>query len=185
MRVAEALVCGLLCAGLAGAQQVEFATWDKLFVKPQVPLRAVADEGEAVLLLYHSYPSSLHHLRLTVTGEAVELRGQPPVLDELVPTVIEPVTLRLRRRGAPAGDTASVTVTFSADELSSGQAMTLVLPLTPAGEAKANAALTVPVGELEVVISPRGRMVCILQVLAVAALLIWWLARQRAANRVG
>jgi hypothetical protein len=147
-------------------------------VKPELPLRAVREQGQVTLLLYHTYPTSLHHLRLRGRSDVLQVTTEPPDLAELEPTVIASVTLHLRRRGALFGDTAALPLEFSADEMSCRQTLSLTVPLTPPGEAAANEALSLPVGQVEVVVTKMGRVAYASQV-AVALLLLAWLVGRR------
>jgi len=179
MKALWGIMGGLLWGNFAGAQEPQYATWDRLFVKPELPLRAVVERGEVTLLLYHTYPSTLHHLRLSGGGAAFEVTADPPELAELEPTLIVPVKLHLRRRGPMSGDTLTVPVEFAADEMSRRQTLDLTVPLTPQGEATGNEALSVPVGQVDVVVTKMGRVTYALQIGAVLLLLAWLVGRRR------
>ena len=179
----------LLAAGLgllpALAQVADYASWDRLFAKVDAPLAALAPTGDLTLLLYHGYPGSLHHLTLAVRSEAVELVGAPPVLALVPPTEIQTVKLHLRRRPAATGDTASLTLTLSAADVSTPHDLTLVVPLTAAGARRVNQALAVPAGQIPLVVTYRGELTYLLQTVSVLALLAWLLWRKRRLARAG
>jgi len=157
---------------------VQFAIWDRMFVKPQLPLRVVGEEGEVTLLLYHAYPSSLHNLRLSSPHPAFEMTADPPVVKEFEPTVFLNVTLHFRRRALVAGDTVVVPIEFSAEEMARSQAFDLTLPLTPQGEREVNEALSIPVGQVEVRVARFGEEVYYFYLVPMGLLLAWLLWRR-------
>jgi hypothetical protein len=165
-----------LLAAPALAQIGDFSGWDRFYTKPKAPLTAIAPEATVTLLINHSYPVSLHHLRATVSGEAVEQVGGPVEMAELVPTEIVELPLALRRREGAAGDQATLRVTFTADEIRGSGDVDLAVPLTPAGEAQVNDSNTMPVGSLDVVITKTGHLSYALQCLGVVLvlLLLFW-----------
>ncbi|MCC7494033.1 MAG: hypothetical protein IT204_16870 [Fimbriimonadaceae bacterium] len=161
----------------------QFPAWDQFFVKPAAPLVVLAPAGELTLLVYHSYPESLHEL--TVRALPGALTGERAVtVDALEPTVLRELPLSLRRTATASGDTATVRLEFAARELAAPRTLELELPLTPAGAQRLNAALAVPVGELPVLISKRAKVTYALQIAGLLAMLAWWWYRKRGANRM-
>ncbi|MBI5832782.1 MAG: hypothetical protein HZB16_10800 [Armatimonadetes bacterium] len=182
----------LLAAALPALAGEQYATWDKLFLKPQVPMVAIAPEGTVTLLAYHQYPAAMHNLRaaatseqLTLTVRAVPMSDKtlvgrdPATLAEMPPTEIHSFELHaVRRAGAAAADVAKVTVTFTADELREPLAWDMVVPLNKAGEKQANDPLTMPAGEVQVVVVRSSKAVFAYQVALCLLLLAWWWRRK-------
>jgi hypothetical protein len=171
-----------LLASACPAQEV-YATWDQLFVKPQVPVRAIADEGDLTLLFFQTYPSSIHGLRVSIEpGQPLEAT-EPATLSELPPTIMAPVHLRLKRTAPTADDTVMLRLGLTATNLTGPETVEVRVPLTPRGETLVNDALTVPVGEVQVVVTHTGRFAYWGQGAAVVVLLVWLLWRKRRLNR--
>ncbi len=176
----RALVWAAIVWAVVGAHGAgEYDRWDRLFIKPQVPLPVLAGRGELAVLVYHRYPMALHRLRLAAAGEAVVVEGAPPVIPELLPTTVETVRLPLRTVGRPEGDTAPLALVLSCDEMSRPCQVTLDLPLTAAAAQRLNDAAGLPVGGIMVKVTSTSRLTEVLQTTVVVLLLLWVWWRQR------
>lgn len=166
-----------------GGEPDRYPGWDKLFIKPQLPLTTVAPTGEVTLLLYHSYPAALHNLRVAVKSETLELTGPAPAIAMLEPTLIKAVKLPLRVKQPSTEDTCTLHVLFTADDVARPEDYTVIVPLTAHGVDGANRSYALPVGQISVFVTPRGnfwyRVECVLFVLV----MVWFFRRKRAVNR--
>ena len=164
-----------LLAAVAGER---YATWDKLFIKPDAPLAAISDEGSLTLLVYHQYPTPLHNLRAEATSEVLTFAA-PATLATMPPTEIHSLKLTAKRRGQTTRDVSRITVTLSADELAEPTTWQTDLPLTRAGERLANDPLTMPAGEVQVMVVRSSKGTYLAQIGIALLLLGWWLVRKR------
>jgi hypothetical protein len=187
MVVRQALLTLLVTLALSvcgSGQDIEYATLDRMFVKPDLPLRAVAGQGQIRLLAYHSYPTSLHHFRLIARSDCLDVRVEPAQMDEFKPTTIESFALWLTVKGKPPADRVSVFVGMTADELRSQKEIAVRVPLTKKAEQEVNESLAMPVGEIEVYVRRFGEEIYYLYVIPIFALVGWLLWRKRRAARV-
>jgi hypothetical protein len=178
------LVVTLALSVCGSGQDVEYATLDRMFVKPDLPLRAVVGQGEIRMLAYHSYPTSLHHFKLIVRSNDLDVRVEPVQMDEFKPTTIESFALWLTVKGKPQADRVSLSVGMTADELRSPKEITVPVPLTKKAEREVNESLAMPVGEIEVYVRRFGEEIYYLYVIPIFALVGWLLWRKRRAGRV-
>jgi hypothetical protein len=176
----------LLIAGLAPSARAQesYPAWDRLFLKPELPIAAPLDKGKLTLLVYHSYPNALHRLRIAAKGELLEQDGPPIELAQVLPTEIVSVKIPLRRRGRPTSDTTALKITFTAAELNKPGETTLTMPLTAKGERAVMQQMAMPVGEVALYVTRVARSVYTLQVLGVIVLMVWLFWRKRGVNRL-
>ena len=178
------LVIGFMVTGVCASEDAKYGTWDKFFYNVQLPLEAVVGTSRIKLLVYHSYPGSLHDLRVVARGDArLQVIAEPAPLRVLDPTEIQPIVLKLRRM-EPAGsfpnkDTAALTVEFRAREFAQPKSLELMVPLTPKGESELNERMSTPVGRMEVKVGGLGNQVYYLYLIPMLALLAWLLWRRK------
>lgn len=185
LRTRSRVLFTLLVVASLAAADVLYPAWDKLMVKPQAPLKPVASKGELALLLYHSYPDALHRLKIEVVPGEIVAGGDPVELAEALPTELNTVTLALKYQGVPSSDTAEAVLRFSADELAEPHDFRVLVPLTARGASEANQRLTLPVGEVPVIITPHGNLAFVLQMVLLVVLLVWWGYRKRRVQQQG
>ncbi len=172
-----AIVWATTC-GWAAAQsppdRITYFSLDELFVKPRLPLPVLEEQAQLVLLVYHAYPTPLHHVRVIGESPRVEVRSEE--IAELKPTVIEPLAVRLRVKRRPEGEVLRLPLAFVAEELGCRGTFVVTLPLTEAARDRAESEAALAVGEVEVVATPLGT-VAFWSYLAITAgtiaLLIW------------
>lgn len=169
----------LLVLVLAG-QPDRYPGWDKLYVKPQLPLTAIQSSGgDVTMLLYHSYPAALHNLRLAVRSDVLELVGPAPAIAEMEPTLIRSLKLPVRVKAATKDDTCTLHVLFTADEIAKEEDYTVIVPLTKHGEQGANQSYSMPVGQISVILAPRGNLVYAFECVLLVVVLGWFFWRKR------
>ena len=164
------------------ASGTTYATTDKLSYKIEPPVSPFGRSGQVKVLLYHRYPTPLHHVTFK-PDESVATLQQPAVIAELKPTSTESVTLALALASKPAGERTTVPVTISADELQTGAIIDVPVPMTEQAAAAINKELSVPVGTTIIQVLPFSNLLiylCGVAVLVGVGLVIW---RTRRSNR--
>ncbi|MBI2299481.1 MAG: hypothetical protein HYU66_11155, partial [Armatimonadetes bacterium] len=84
----------------------------------------------------------------------------------------------LRPTPEAAGDMALLRLELSADELTKPHAWEISIPLSPAGQAAADLATALPVGEVAIVVTRHSRLIDAAEI-AVVVLLLAWVVRRR------
>lgn len=166
------------------AQEIEYSTLDRMFVKPDVPLEPVHGTGQVRLLAYHSYPITLRHFRLIPKSEDFHVTVEPAEMGEFKPTTLETFIFTLTVKGKPAGDRAALHIGMAADELHCDKQFTITVPLTEKAAREINESLAIPVGEIEIHVRRFGEEIYYLYVFPVLVMLGWLLWRKHKANTV-
>lgn len=159
---------------------IRFATWDRLFIKPELPINAVVKRGCIRLLLYHSYPAPLHNVQFRATSKVLEVRFEPPVLKELKPTLIVGVDMHLKRNVAlkPDGDIETLKIHITAEEVTGEVRYEVKVPLTKEAEQRVNESMFIPIGAIELRISRFGAVLPYIYWSIIIGLLALWLWRR-------
>lgn len=178
-----------LFSALLAAQPQKYAIWDRFFFNLELPVKAISPRGKVKLLMYHRYPMALHNLKVKVRGSLnwIVAVAEPPVIEELEPTVIKEVVVHFRCRLKAVKsipDTTHITVEFEADELGKSKPMQLLIPLTAAGERQANEQLSIPIGEITVCIGGLERALYYGSILCAIGLVGFLIYRKHRLNRV-
>lgn len=180
LHIAWFTVC-LLANSLSSSQEERYANWDRFFYNVQLPLKVIMPTGKVKLLVYHTYPTPLHDVRIIVHSNFFVASVEPPIFKELEPTLIKDYTinLRLKDKTDAQKDKDSLTVEFRAKEMPKPKSVTLPVPLTQKGEKEVNEELSIPVGRMEIKVGGLGNEVYYFYLLATIALLILLLWRRR------
>ena len=187
MRIQQILIALALaaCVAKAAAQDIEYTTLDRMYVKPDVPVQAVAGSGQVRVLAYHAFPTSLRHFKLVVQSEDFDVTLDPAETAEFKPTTLESFALKLKAKRKPAGDRVQIKIGMTADELRCDKQFTITVPLTAKAAREVNDALSLPVGEIEVNVRRFGEEIYYLYVIPIFALLGWLVWRKVSAGRKG
>ena len=166
------------------AQKSNYATWDRFFYKFQLPIKAAAPESQVRLSVYHSYPSTLHNVRVLCDSKVMRVVTRPGTIPVLDPTEIRTIVLDVRNSGQTnARSTAKLALRLVADELAGSRPIILTVPLTKAAEGEVAEAMAMPVGRMEVTVSALGRAGLYIYAALTVLVLAWFLRRRARAER--
>jgi len=161
------------------AQSVKYAGWDRFFYKFQLPIKAAAPDTQVRMSIYHSYPSTLHNVRVNSDSKAIEVSTRPAAIRALDPTLIQSMVLHVRLKDTRVGQsTGKLALSLSADELPSSKPVVLTIPLTTSAEKEVNEAMAVPVGRMEVTVGGLGRAGIYIYAALIVILLVWFVRRR-------
>jgi hypothetical protein len=191
------LLCGPLWASVACAQRAaepstpadaasspaaSYTTFEHIEYNVERAACTGPETGEVTVTLYHRYPSSLHNLRLQGTSNVADVRVEPPAVQEFKPTLFQSFTVHVSPTQPPETDRIVIPLNIHADEFSGEASIEVTVPLTEDAEREVNAALCVPVGEVEVRVTPYGNLVYLAYIAACLAIIGWVIVRARRAG---
>jgi len=170
-------------AAAASGQEPQYTLLDQMRIKPEIPVRAVVGSGKIGLMLFHLYPTSLHHFKIIPQGEHLAVTVDPPEMAEFKPTTVETFYLHLVVQGQPKGDRLPLKMRMAADELRSDKEYTFPVPLTKKAEKEVNEEYVVPVGEIEVNVRRYGEEIYYLYVIPIFVMVGWLIWRKTKAAK--
>ena len=187
---------GLLCSVVAAAQEPagarspgaadaaateRYTTFEKLEYKVQGVACTGPSQGEATVTLYNKYPSALHNVRLHGRSDVLDVRVEPEVAAEFQPTAFLSFSVRASLRRGVQDDRAVLPLAIGADELVGRPSIEVTIPFSEAAAREVNDALALPVGTIEVRVSPYGNLQYYAYILATLAIIAWLIVRKRRA----
>jgi hypothetical protein len=145
----------LSACGLVWGEGPRYSSFDRLYIKLKEPVPPIAPRGTLVLLLYHRYPTSLTDLRIAGSSPGLVVDSADPAVDELLPTSMIEVPVRVMLNRKAPSDTAELTLLIKANEVARPATLRFRIPLTSEGAARLAQQTATPVGEIEVRVSPH------------------------------
>ncbi len=183
-RVASCALVLLACAGAALAAEARYSNWDQFFYHVQVPVKAAAPASEVTLLVYHSYPTTLHEVGATAASDTLVVTRPAAVMKELDPTEQRSFTFAVQRKANAEGTQATLEVTLHARELSGAKPIAVTVPLTKEAEQELQQRQSVPVGAMEVRVGGWGNQVYVVYLIPMLLLIAWVVWRWRRLARL-
>ena len=151
----------LLLLSLSGvvhaATDTQYAGLDRLFVKAKDPLPIVPGRDPLILLMYHSYPTPLHNMRITSRTKGVTVTTSDPALKQMLPTIIVEVPVMVQAKDH-RGDTLEIDLALKVDEVEKPAILHYTLPTSAKAAKDVETRNAMPVGQIEVKIEPHGNI---------------------------
>jgi hypothetical protein len=149
-------VLSLSVAAIAAGQTIRYSTFDRMYVKLKQPVEPVSPRATIVLMMYHSYPTSLHNVRIEGQAPGVSVACAEPAVSEMLPTTMIDVPVRIARvKESLTSDSIDLTLTLRADEVAKPATLHFNVPMTEEGAARLAQETAMPVGEIEIRVDPR------------------------------
>jgi|GEM_PF-1825618 len=158
-----------------------YTTFESIEYNVEKAVHTGPDAGEVTVTLYHKYPSSLHNVRLHGASDVLDVKVAPALAEEFKPTDFLSFIVHASLSRPIEADRVSLPLAIHADEFTAEPTIEVTVPLTAAAEREVNESLTLPVGAVEVRVTPYGNLAYYGCIVGTLGIIGWLIVRRRRA----
>lgn len=159
-----------------------YITFEKISYNVEKAVHTGPDAGEVTVTLYHAYPSTLHNVRLHGSSDMLDVRVEPAVVAEFKTTLFQSFTVHVSLKHPAGTDRVVLPLAILADEFAGEPTIEVTIPLTAEAQREVNEALALPVGEIELRVTPYGDLAYYGCIVGTLGIIGWLIVRRRRAG---